>query len=149
MDDLLAFLRIDTQSAKGKGVEGAKFLQDYMQSNGIEAELVKHKAVNPYVLGEINVGAPKTLLIYNHYDVQPVEPLEKWETDPFTPTFKEDKLIARGVADDKGALMARLEAVSELKKEGKLKVNLKFLYEGEEEIGSPHMPSFLPSTQRG
>lgn len=143
MEDLFSLLRIDSQSAKGKGAEAAKFLVDYMKNKGIEAEEIRHKSVNPYVVGELNVGAAKTLLIYNHYDIQPVEPLERWETDPLTPTIKEGKVIARGVADDKGALMARLESVISLYKEGKLKVNLKFLYEGEEEIGSPYMASFL------
>jgi len=78
LQDLFEFLKIDTTSAKGKGEEGAKFIVDYMKNHGIEAELIRHKARNPYIYGEINVGAKKTLLIYNHYDVQPVEPLDKW-----------------------------------------------------------------------
>ncbi|BBG24926.1 putative metallohydrolase [Sulfuracidifex tepidarius] len=141
--DLYEFLKIDTTSAKGKGEEGAKFLVDYMTDHGIEARLIRHKAVNPYVVGELNVGAERTLLVYNHYDVQPVEPLDKWNTDPFNPTEKEGKIYARGVADDKGSLIARLQSIFELKKEGKLKVNLKFIYEGVEEIGSPNIEDFL------
>ncbi len=143
LDSLFEFLRIDTTSAKGKGEEGAKFLVDFMRDNGIEAELVRHKAVNPYVLGEVNVNAKKTILVYNHYDVQPVEPLDKWNTDPFTPVEREGKIYARGVADDKGTLMARLQAIIGLMKEGKLKVNVKFAYEGVEEIGSPFIDDFL------
>ncbi len=143
MEDLLDFLRIDTTSAKGRGEEGAKFLVDFMRGKGIEAELIRHKAVNPYVVGEIQVGAKRTLLVYNHYDVQPVEPLDKWDTDPFSPVERDGKIYARGVADDKGSLMARLESVIETRREGKLKVNVKFVYEGVEEIGSPHMEDFL------
>ncbi|EWG07987.1 MAG: hypothetical protein ASUL_03049 [Candidatus Aramenus sulfurataquae] len=143
LDELFEFLKVDTTSAKGKGEEGAKFLVDFMKERGIEAELIRHKAVNPYVLGEINVKAKKTLLIYNHYDVQPAEPLEKWNTDPFKPVEKDGKIYARGVADDKGTLMARLQAVLQLLKEGKLKVNVKFVYEGVEEIGSPFIEDFL------
>jgi len=143
LQDLFEFLKIDTTSAKGRGEEGAKYLVDYMKDHGINAELIRHKSKNPYVYGEINVGASKTLLVYNHYDVQPVEPLDKWNTDPFTPTVKDNKIYARGVGDDKGTLMARLQAIIEYMKENKLHVNIKFLYEGEEEIGSPNMEEFL------
>lgn len=143
LQDLFEFLKIDTTSAKGRGEEGAKYLVDYMKDHGINAELIRHKSKNPYVYGEINVGASKTLLVYNHYDVQPVEPLDKWNTDPFTPTVKDNKIYARGIGDDKGTLMARLQAIIEYMKENKLHVNIKFLYEGEEEIGSPNMEEFL------
>lgn len=143
LGDLYEFLRIDTTSAKGKGEEGAKFLVDYMNSYGIQAQLIRDKSKNPYVYGEINVGTRKTLLIYNHYDVQPVEPLDKWISDPFTPVEKDGKIYARGVADDKGTLMARLQKIILLMKEKKLKINIKFIYEGEEEIGSPNIENFL------
>lgn len=143
LQDLMEFLKIDTTSAKGKGEEGAKFLVDYMNDHGIHAELIRHKAKNPYIYGEINVGAKRTLLIYNHYDVQPVEPLDKWNTDPFTPVIRDNKIYARGVGDDKGTLMSRLQAIIEFMKESKLNINIKFLYEGEEEIGSPNMEEFL------
>jgi len=143
LQDLFEFLRIDTTSAKGKGEEGAKFLVDYMKDHGIYAELIRHKSRNPYVYGEINVGASKTLLIYNHYDVQPAEPLDKWGTDSFTPIIRDNKIYARGVGDDKGTLMARLQAIIDFMKESKLHVNIKFLFEGEEEIGSPNMEEFL------
>ncbi|ARM76039.1 M20/M25/M40 family metallo-hydrolase [Acidianus manzaensis] len=143
LDDLFEFLKIDTTSAKGKGEEGAKYLVDYMKSNGIDARLIRDKSRNPYVYGEINVKANKTLLVYNHYDVQPVEPLDKWNSDPFKPKEKDGKIFARGVGDDKGTLMARLQKIISLYKENKLKINIKFIYEGEEEIGSPNIVSFL------
>ena len=145
LKDLFEFLKIDTTSAKGKGEEGAKFLVDYLKDHGIDAQLVKHKSKNPYVYAEINVKSDKTLLVYNHYDVQPVEPLDKWESDPFNPVIKNGKIFARGVGDDKGTLMARIHALLELIKEGKLKINVKLFYEGEEEIGSPNMEEFLKS----
>ncbi|MEM0071509.1 MAG: M20/M25/M40 family metallo-hydrolase [Metallosphaera sp.] len=141
LEDLLEFVRIDTTSAKGKGEEGAKFIKDYMERHGIEARLIRHQSKNPYVYGEINVKAKRTLLVYNHYDVQPVEPLDRWESDPFTPVMKEGKIVGRGVGDDKGSLMARLQGILEMEKLPSL--NLKFIYEGEEEIGSPNIDSFL------
>ncbi|ABP95641.1 MULTISPECIES: M20/M25/M40 family metallo-hydrolase [Metallosphaera] len=140
IQDLIEFARIDTTSAKGKGEEGAKFIRDYMQEHGIEARIIRHRSKNPYVYGEINVGATKTLLIYNHYDVQPAEPLDKWNSDPFDPVIKDGKLVGRGVGDDKGSLMARLQALIEM---GKPPMNIKFIYEGEEEIGSPNIDLFL------
>jgi acetylornithine deacetylase/succinyl-diaminopimelate desuccinylase-like protein len=143
LSPLLEFLRIDTTSAKGKGAEGAKWLRDFMQDRGVNAELIPWPNANPYVIGEINVGSDRTLLIYNHYDVQPAEPLDKWDSDPFNPVVKDGRIYARGIADDKGTLMARLLKVIELWKAGELKVNVKFVYEGEEEIGSPHAFEFL------
>ncbi len=144
LQPLFELLQIDTTSAKGKGAEGAKWLKDFMESNGIKAELVNWPGANPYVIGEIDNKADKTLVVYNHYDVQPAEPLDKWTVkDPFKPEIREGKIIARGVADDKGTLMARLLKIIEMQKEGKLKINVKFVYEGEEEIGSPHAFDFL------
>ena len=142
MQELFTFLQMDTTSAKSKGREAASFLADLMKEAGVGVEIVEG-SVNPFVIGEIDVKADKTLLIYNHYDVQPVEPLNKWDTDPFEPTIKEGRIYARGVADDKGALLARLQGIRELIKENRLRVNLKFLYEGEEEIGSPNIKGFL------
>ena len=144
LQPLFELLQIDTTSAKGKGTEGAKWLRDFMESNGIQAELVNWPGTNPYVIGEIDNKADKTLVIYNHYDVQPAEPLDRWTVkDPFKPEIREGKIIARGIADDKGTLMARLLKVIEMQREGKLKINVKFVYEGEEEIGSPHAFEFL------
>lgn len=143
LEELKEFLRIDTTSAKGRGVEGAKWLRDKIKELGAEAKLIGGYGNNPYVIADIDVGAKNTITIYNHYDIQPVEPLDKWHTDPFEPVIKGDRIYSRGVADDKGALMARLQGIRDLMREGKLKVNLRLFYEGEEEIGSPHMESFL------
>ena len=82
---------------------------------------------HPVVYGELNVGAPVTLLFYNHYDVQPVEPLEQWDVEPFAAVVRDGVLIARGSADNKGGIMARLQAIDCLMKTaGTLPVNVKF-----------------------
>ena len=100
---------------------------------------------HPVVYAEIGEG-PKTLLSYGHYDVQPPEPLDLWESDPFEPTVREGGLYARGVADDKGDVLARIQALRLIIGErGPLPFKLKFLIEGEEEIGSPNLAPFVRS----
>jgi acetylornithine deacetylase/succinyl-diaminopimelate desuccinylase-like protein len=91
----------------------------------------------PFVAAELSGKSKNTILFYNHYDVQPVDPVDEWESDPFEPTLKGDRLFGRGVADNKGSLFARLCAVHAWQRtRGTLPLNLKFFYEGEEEIGS-------------
>ncbi|GIV81046.1 MAG: peptidase M20 [Anaerolineae bacterium] len=102
----------------------------------------------PVVYGEVGGTGDKTLSFYNHYDVQPPEPLDEWHSDPFTPTVRDGVFYARGVADNKGNLVARLAAVDAyLRARGSLPVNVKFIFEGEEEIGSPHLASFAEQHQ--
>ncbi len=91
------------------------------------------------IFAEFDAGKEKTVLFYNHYDTQPAEPLERWTSDPFEPVIREDKLFARGVSDDKGELIARLIVVKYFLQKGELPVNVKFIVEGEEEIGSAHL----------
>lgn len=86
-----------------------------------------------------------TVLVYGHYDVQPADPLEEWHTPPFEPTQRGDNLYARGASDMKGSLVAFLKAVEAITVTGNLPLNLKFLLEGEEEVGSPSLPTFLKS----
>ena len=87
-------------------------------------------------------------MFYNHYDVQPPEPLEEWDTEPFEPTIIDGKLFARGASDNKGDLMARLTAIKLLQnQDGGLPCNVKFLIEGEEEIGSPNLAPYLEKYQ--
>ena len=90
-------------------------------------------------------GAPgkPTVLVYGHYDVQPVDPIGEWDSPPFTPAIRNDHVYARGAADMKGSLWALFEAVDALRAHGGAHVNLKFLLEGEEEVGSPHMQAFI------
>ena len=102
-------------------------------------------AGNPIVYGEW-LGAPgkPTVLVYGHYDVQPPDPLEKWDSPPFTPTVRDGRLYARGVSDDKGPMLIPIKvARAFLKTAGALPINVKFMFEGEEEIGSPHLESFI------
>jgi len=100
---------------------------------------------NPVVYGEW-LGAPGklTVLVYGHYDVQPPDPLEKWQSPPFTPTVRDGRLYARGVSDDKGPMLIPIKvARGFLSVAGALPINVKFMFEGEEEIGSPHLEAFI------
>jgi acetylornithine deacetylase/succinyl-diaminopimelate desuccinylase-like protein len=102
-------------------------------------------AGNPVVYGEW-LGAPgkMTVLVYGHYDVQPPDPLEKWTTPPFTPTVRDGRLYARGVSDDKGPMLIPIKvAESFFAAAGALPINVKFMFEGEEEIGSKHLEQFI------
>ena len=99
---------------------------------------------NPMVYGEYHVadGAP-TVLVYGHYDVMPAEPLELWKSNPFEPDVRDGRLYARGADDDKGQSLIQVKAFEYLVKEGKMKANVKFIFEGEEEIGSPSLEPFM------
>jgi len=102
----------------------------------------------PVVFAERKGRSDKTLLIYNHYDVQPAEPLELWETPPFEPSLREGKLYGRGVGDDKGHITARLFAIDALlDAEGELPCTIKFIIEGEEESDNGHLFEFVRMKQ--
>ncbi|HVO41016.1 MAG TPA: M20/M25/M40 family metallo-hydrolase [Aggregatilineales bacterium] len=100
---------------------------------------------NPVLVAHADGESPRTLLCYNHYDVQPPEPLELWTTPPYQPTLRDGALYARGAKDDKGELVARLAAVDAVRSAhgGKLPCGITFVVEGEEEIGSPHIAAFV------
>ncbi len=133
------FVRIPSISASGRSIgETVSFLRDLMEPMDLHPEIITGEG-NPVVYGEHDAGADRTLLVYNHYDVQPVDPLDEWETDPFSAEIKDGRLYGRGSSDNKGTLMARLFGIRKLVDEGKLGINLKFLFEGEEEIGSPNL----------
>jgi len=98
----------------------------------------------PIVYGEQHGHSPFTLLLYNHYDVQPVEPLNQWDSPPFEPTVRDGKLYARGAADNKGEIAVRLAAIHALREEdGTLPVTVKWIIEGEEEVGSAHFGAII------
>jgi len=146
--ELNELLRIPSISAKSEHradtAAAAEWLADRMRAIGLEVELVA-TAGNPVVLGAWRgaAGAP-TLLVYGHYDVQPPEPLDEWLSPPFEPTVRDGKLFARGSVDDKGQVYLHLKAVeAHLATNGSLPVNVVFLVEGEEEVGSEHLPQFL------
>nr|MCR5547531.1 dipeptidase [Bacteroidales bacterium] len=103
----------------------------------------------PVVYGEkkVDPSAP-TVLVYGHYDVQPPEPLEKWRTDPFEPVIHDGAIWCRGANDDKGQLFMHIKAFEYLLSEGLLRHNVKFIFEGEEEIGSPSLPAWIKSHKK-
>jgi acetylornithine deacetylase/succinyl-diaminopimelate desuccinylase-like protein len=123
----------------------AEWLSNALIRAGLENVSIRSTEGNPVVYADyIREGERPTVLVYGHYDVQPVDPLNLWETPPFEPTERDGKLYARGATDDKGQLFLHIKAVEAFLKQGlPLPVNVKFCIEGEEEIGSPHLPSFL------
>jgi acetylornithine deacetylase/succinyl-diaminopimelate desuccinylase-like protein len=135
-------------SAQNLGLEEcAELVAAMLKKRGFAVEVLETGGA-PVVFGERKGRSDKTLLIYNHYDVQPPEPLELWESPPFTPTFRDGKLFARGVSDDKGHLTSRLFAIDALlDAEGELPCNIKFIIEGEEEAGSVSLSGFIEKHQ--
>ena len=124
-------------------VECAQMVSVMLQKRGFETRILETGGA-PVVFAERRGRGDKTLLFYNHYDVQPAEPLELWETPAFVPTLRDGKLFARGVSDDKGHLISRLFAIDAiLAQDGELPCNIKFVVEGEEEISSIHLHDFV------
>jgi acetylornithine deacetylase/succinyl-diaminopimelate desuccinylase-like protein len=140
---LQAFCRQPSIAAQGVGMaEMAEMVHGTLREAGAQVELVP-TARYPVVVGRFAGAGTKTLMFYNHYDVQPPEPLELWESPPFAAEIREGHLYARGVADNKGNLVARLAAVEAwLAVRGELPLNILFVIEGEEEIGSPNLGRF-------
>ena len=148
LEELFTLLKQPSISSQGIGVEDcAKLLAGMMEDVGIRAEILPMggKSNPPLVYGEIlSPGAEKTILVYGHFDVQPTDPLEAWDSPPFEPTIRDGRIFCRGSADNKGQLFAHVKAVEAiLKTEGSLPVNLKFLFDPEEEIGSPSLDDFV------
>ena len=116
---------------------------------GLENVQILPTGGHPVVYGEwLRAPGKPTVLIYGHFDTQPVDPLNGWTHPPFAPVIEGDRVYARGASDDKGNMLAPILAVEALlKTEGKLPVNLKVLFEGQEEIGSPQLPSFIASNK--
>jgi len=147
--ELTQFLKIPSVSSNPEHNDDVKkcadFLSDHIKNIGLEKVQVFPTAGHPIVYGEWckAEGAP-TILVYGHYDVQPEDPIDLWDHPPFEATVIGDELFARGATDDKGQLWVHLKAVEAyLKKQNKLPVNVKFILEGEEEIGSPNLDSFV------
>ncbi len=131
-------------SAQGIGIdECAALTADMLREQGFSAEILPTGG-SPIVYGESAGRSDRTLLFYNHYDVQPPEPLELWDTPPFTLTRVGDTLYARGVSDDKGQLITRMAAAAAVRDVlGELPLRLKYCVEGEEEVGSPNIPGAI------
>lgn len=146
LQDFRTLLKQPSVSAQKIGIEDcARIVRKQMETAGIKARILSEKNGNPVVYGEVKSKSNlKTLLIYGHYDVQPVEPLEKWVSGPFDARLSGRKIVSRGAADSKNNVAALIKAAeSYLKSSGDVPLNLKFVVEGEEEIGSPHLPSFI------
>ncbi|HJR81858.1 MAG TPA: M20/M25/M40 family metallo-hydrolase [Anaerolineales bacterium] len=123
--------------------ECAALVGEMLKARGFEVRIMDTPGA-PVVFGERKGKSDKTLLIYNHYDVQPPEPLELWESPPFEPSLRDGKLYGRGVSDDKGHIVSRLFAIdSILETEGELPCNIKFIIEGEEETASINLFDFI------
>ncbi|TVP57401.1 MAG: dipeptidase [Gemmatimonadales bacterium] len=148
-DELFELLRIPSVSARSEHASdtraAAEWVRDHMQRSGLEAEILETGG-HPVALGSWHGAGPDapTLLIYGHYDVQPPEPLELWSSPPFDPEIRDGRIYARGAADDKGQLFLHLAALDViLRTRGSLPVNVVVLAEGEEEIGSPNLLTFV------
>ena len=148
MDDSIAELsRLAAQpsvAAQNWGLaECAALVADMLKKRGFAVDVIATDGA-PVVFAERKGRSDKTLLFYNHYDVQPPEPLELWETPPFEPTLRDGKLYARGVSDDKSHITYRLLAIDALlATDGELPCNIKFAVEGEEEVSSVHLKDFV------
>ncbi len=144
LDELCKLVAQPSVGAQNLGLaECAELVAGMLRARGFKAEIMP-TAGAPIVFGEHSGRSDRTLLIYNHYDVQPPEPLELWETPPFEPSRRDGKLFGRGVGDDKGHIAARLHAIdSLLDLDGELPCNIKFIIEGEEETSSVHLHDYV------
>ena len=142
---LIDYLRRPGISAYGEGIaEVAEYIAGVMREMGLVVRILPTDGW-PMVFGEYKARSEApTVLLYGHYDVQPPDPLEEWISPPFEPAIRDGRLYARGVGDNKGQHFAQLMALETLLKcRGALPCNVKVLLEGEEEVGSPHMPEFI------
>ena len=148
-DELLQFLRIPSISALPEHAaavqQAAQWVSQRLTTAGLEQVEILPTGGHPVVYGEWQHAPGKpTVLIYGHFDTQPADPLALWNSPPFEPVIIEDRVYARGAADDKGNMLTPILAIEALlKEEGRLPVNVKFFFEGQEEIGSPQLPSFI------
>lgn len=153
LEELKTFLRIPSISTlpehKPDVERAAQFTADALKNAGMEGVEILPTAGHPLVYGEwLHAAGKPTVLLYGHYDVQPPDPLELWETAPFEPAVRNGNIYARGAADDKGQFYMHIKAVEALRElHGTLPVNIKFLIEGEEEIGGASISKFVPQNR--
>ncbi|MEE9219581.1 MAG: dipeptidase [Acidobacteriota bacterium] len=149
LEELQEFLRIPSISADSSHekdmVRCAEWVSKSLKRIGLERTEIFRTAGHPLVYGEwLGAEGKPTILVYGHYDVQPVDPLELWQTGPFEPSIRDGKIYARGATDDKGQVLIHFKAAeAHLQVTGKLPVNVKFLIEGEEEVGSANLDRFI------
>ncbi len=148
LDELVDLLKIPSVSTdpsyKKDVLEAAQFLKEKLEAAGADKTEVCETGGYPIVYGEkiIDPNLP-TVLVYGHYDVQPADPIELWDSPPFTPVVKDGLVIARGAADDKGQMYMHVKAFESMMKTNSLHCNVKFMIEGEEEVGSDSLGPFL------
>lgn len=147
--DFQEYLEHPGISAQNKDIQATSdyLVQTFKDLGAKHATKWHDQGGNPVVFAEFQGHRDYTVLFYNHYDVQPPEPLAEWHSDPFTPMIKNGRLVARGACDCKGELMARLGVVKYFNEHGGLPVNLKFFVEGEEETGSRHVSLYVNAHQ--
>jgi len=144
--ELVRLVNQPSVSSRNEGIqECAQIVEEMVKKGGFSTEFIQEKKGNPVIYGELKAKkSQKTLLFYDHYDVQPPEPLEEWICDPFSGEIREGRIYGRGVSDNKGNIISRLKAVQAfLEVIGEAPVNIKFVIEGEEEIGSPNLPPII------
>jgi acetylornithine deacetylase/succinyl-diaminopimelate desuccinylase-like protein len=164
LEDLKTFVRIPSIStdseSKSEMQQAAEWVASKLRSMGMEHVAIYPTKGHPVVYGDLLTAGPDkpTVLLYGHYDVQPAEPLELWESPPFEPEQRGENLYGRGASDMKGQVIASMKAIEALVNNGGFPVNLKYMIEGEEEIGSLNLmvlspgiriywPATLPSTR--
>lgn len=152
LQELLELLRIPSVSARSEHANDMKICADAVKQRLIEAGADKAEVFltdgHPIVYGEKIIDQAKpTVLVYGHYDVQPADPLELWNSGPFEPVIKDGKIYARGSCDDKGQFYMHVKALEIMSKTNTLPVNMKFLIEGEEEVGSSNLGKFVKSNK--
>ncbi|MGD8412086.1 MAG: dipeptidase [Desulfobacterales bacterium] len=153
LEELLAFLRIPSISSLKEHKEDVQKAADWvaarMQAAGVENVEVLPTGGHPVVYGDwLHAADQPTILIYGHFDTQPVDPLDLWSQPPFEPTLRDDRVYARGASDDKGNMLVPILAVEAmLNSTGRLPVNVKCFFEGQEEIGSPQLPEFISANR--
>lgn len=148
LDELFDLLRIPSVSADSKFKEDvrktAEFLKSKFEAAGVDKVEICETAGHPIVFAEKHIGDDKpTILVYGHYDVQPADPYDLWDSPPFEPVIKNNRIYARGACDDKGQMYMHVKAFEALSKNDELTCNVKFLIEGEEEVGSDNLEDFV------
>lgn len=152
LDELLDLLRIPSVSADSTKKEdvrrAAEYVRESLEKAGTDRAELHETAGHPIVYGEKTVDpALPTVLVYGHYDVQPADPLDLWTSPPFEPVIKDEKIYARGSCDDKGQFFMHVKAFEAMVATGSLPCNVKFMIEGEEEVGSPNLEIFVKANR--
>ncbi|OYU54238.1 MAG: peptidase dimerization domain protein [Chitinophagaceae bacterium BSSC1] len=152
LNELLELLRIPSVSARTENkadmLACAKLVQQRLQEAGADTVSIYETAGHPIVYGEKIIDPTKpTILVYGHYDVQPADPLDLWKSGPFDPTIIDGKIFARGSCDDKGQFYMHVKALETMTQTNTLPANVKFLIEGEEEVGSPNLATFVKANK--